>query len=398
MNRRAEQLKNLVTGRLLKSSHAEATRSVAGRLGPKDVERAQERVKASILELWTFEGDEPTEQHDATLNTVLADTRNVLHQIIATPDAALSADQTNALESVILFNGSRPSILMRDDDVPLDHPHAGEFADDFVRHRDAIKRVSQATGRIQPDRGGPGDFFGTGVLISASDRLVLTNRHVAHKIRRRTSTISKYTGDSIEVYSGVTIDFAGETRSGRKRVFKVVEMWPIDTVPRGYAQLDMAVLRLGEPIAAATLPEPMLIRPDHDAELGALGTTFAVGFPGRPPEYSGATGPLYEAAVEHAFGNRFGLKRIAVGKVTRRRGEVPKDPYDWLFGHDMSTLGGSSGSAVCSLDSTGFCFGLHVAGANLKDTARFNVAHGFTSPQVRQALEQMGFTLPQAHL
>ena len=397
MKRRAEQLIELVTGSRLSSSRGEATRGVVGRLGPQDVERAEERVKTSLLELWKFEGDEPNEQRDKSVDIVLSDTRNVLKQVIAAPDADLSPDQTNTLESVILFDGSRPSILVRDDGVPPGHPHAGEFADDFVRHRDAIKRVSQATGRLQPDRGGPGNFFGTGVLISATDRLVLTNRHVAHKIRRRTSTISEWTGDSIEVYSGVTIDFAGETGSGRKRVFKVVEMWPVDTVPRGYDQLDMAVLRLGDPVVATdTLPEPVIIRPDHDAELGALGTTFAVGFPGRPPEYAGASGPVYEAAVEQAFGNRFGLKRIAVGTVTRGRGEVPEDPHSWLFGHDMSTLGGSSGSAVCSLDRTGFCFGLHVAGVSLDDTDRFNVAHGFASLQVRQSLEQMGFRLPEA--
>jgi hypothetical protein len=58
------------------------------------------------------------------------------------------------------------------------------------------------------------------------------------------------------------------------------------------------------------------------------------------------------------FGNRFGVKRLAPGAT-----HEPLGRYRWAFGHDATTLRGSSGSPLVNwFDSTPDAFGLHFQG------------------------------------
>ena len=85
------------------------------------------------------------------------------------------------------------------------------------------------------------------------------------------------------------------------------------------------------------------------------------------------------------FGGRYGVKRLAPGTVHRPLGSFAKDPQIWIFGHDATTLGGSSGSPILAWKCQGAgSFGLHFAGASI-DT---NCAHAVS--ECRDALERMG--------
>ena len=105
---------------------------------------------------------------------------------------------------------------------------------------------------------------------------------------------------------------------------------------------------------------------------GSLISFCAIGFPG-PPEYAIGVHDGVDFGWVHnqLFGGRYGLKRIAPGKVHRAIGTLSDDPRHWTFGHDLTTLGGSSGSPVIAWLDGGGAFGIHFAGA----TAESNYAH-----------------------
>ena len=66
-------------------------------------------------------------------------------------------------------------------------------------------------------------------------------------------------------------------------------------------------------------------------------------------------------------------KRLAPGVTHRPLGSLRGDKRRWVFGHDATTLGGSSGSPA--LAWTGTAFGLHFAGRSI-DT---NCAHAVSA-------------------
>lgn len=353
----------------------------------------QHDIDSNIRNMWRREKNEITQQKYQALSILSREYDFVMKKILNDPLETLTQSDEEVLESVLSLDGTRPSLLVRDGQVRPDDPLAGEFADDLDRAKHTIRRISAATGRLQPSPGGgPASFFGTGVLVHASG-MVLTNLHVANKLLRKNTTIFETRADHHRVLAGVEIDFSGESQSLERRCFEVVEIRPLDTTRRGFDVFDVAVLRLGEPIDQSdVMPTPLKISPDLDAEMGALGATCAVGFPGRPPEFSGERAVLIEKAIEEIFSNRFGLKRLAPGGVNKAVGTVPGDGKEWIFGHDMSTLGGSSGSPVCDLSPNTNCFGLHFSGER-KDVSGSNLGHGFASEPARNALLSLGVEL-----
>src|SRR5262245_51317636 len=82
------------------------------------------------------------------------------------------------LESVILTNGERPSLLVHDGFVDLNAPDIGDWGDQLIPRRDQIRQVVASVGRIDvPVKPG---FAGTCFVIA--EGLVLTNRHVLEAI------------------------------------------------------------------------------------------------------------------------------------------------------------------------------------------------------------------------
>src|SRR5262249_30010924 len=119
------------------------------------------------------------------------------------------------------------------------------------------------------------------------------------------------------------------------------------------------------------------VHADPDGPSGNLMSQCIVGFPG-PPAYTGGwhEGVDWTWINATLFGNRYGVKRLAPGTTHRPLGSLRGDRKPCVFGHDATTLGGSSGSPIFAwLDDAPAAFGLHFAGATV-DT---NYAHAFAA-------------------
>ncbi|HKH48258.1 MAG TPA: trypsin-like peptidase domain-containing protein [Thermoanaerobaculia bacterium] len=308
------------------------------------------------------------------------------------PAAPLNRNESFALEAVIRTDGTRPSLLVRGGTVDPKHPLAGGWHDTLMAVKDSLRERVAAVGRIEPANPSSNNFFGTGWLVDADQGLVLTNLHVLEAMwSRLPNAMLRGNDGSYQVLPGAAfIDFAGESGSLVKNRFPIEKAIPSGIDGSGFSRLDLAVMKIkttdqsGAP--SATLPVPIPVVADTEGPQGNLSSFCVVGFPGPPPFTSGVhEGVDWIWVNTTLFGGRFGVKRLAPGQAHRALGSLDGDPKQWVFGHDATTLGGSSGSPVLAwLDSDKGGFGLHFAGASV-DT---NCAHAIV--QFRDRLQELG--------
>ena len=290
--------------------------------------------------------------------------------------ASLQTTERMALEAVIRFDGTRPSFLIRNKIVPLNHPMMGGWRDTIHAATATIRRLTPSIGRIQPVGGGPSNFFGTGSLVEAGQGLVLTNYHVHEAILG--GPLTRWTRNEkapnrINVTGGVVIDFDGEINQMVNPGFRVVEI----ILPKGSSSknggFDVAVLRI-EPIDMRPMPQAIPLVGNANAGNGAIPSLCMIGFPGRPDVKPDKIDPVdWNWVISTLFGNLFGLKRLAPGGVIMTAGSLSPPYATGVFGHDMSSLGGSSGSLIHHwLAEDGPGVALHFAGAHRIT----NLSHG----------------------
>lgn len=336
------------------------------------------RVEATLRRMPPEEIGEPRE-FDRALD-VLRVTQRAARKLDADSTAALSLDEFVALEAVIRTDGTRPSLLVRDDAVDPSHPLVGDWADTLTATREALRGATRAIGRIEPADATSRNFFGTGWVVDAGRGLVLTNLHVLAALWQRLPHLMARTPTGFRVYDGAFIDFAAESGSTSTRRFRIVEATPSPIDGPGFARLDAAILRIEplriepEPphdgVVPDEVPRGVPVVSDPDGPRGDLLSFCVVGFPGPPRFISGVHEGVDWAWVNATlFGNRYGVKRLAPGTANRPMGTLPGDDRHWVFGHDATTLGGNSGSPVLAWGDG--AFGLHFAGASV-DT---NCAH-----------------------
>jgi hypothetical protein len=303
-------------------------------------------------------------------------------------------DAEMALEAVIRADGTRPSFLVRQNACDPHHPLAGDWRPLLTANPEVLSLRVAAVGRIQPAGGSATNFFGTGWLVDRGQGLVLTNLHVLLQMWGRLA--NRMTPDGSGGYSflgdAAFIDFAAESGSLERKQFRIVSGSPSGTDGTGFNRLDFAVLRI-EPVSGADaspeLPEAIPVIADSDSPNGNTTSFCVVGYPGPPPYTTGIHDKVDWTWVNRTlFGNRFGVKRLAPGAASTPLGGMADDPNGWVFGHDATTLGGSSGSPVLDWinDGTGGV-GLHFAGA----TNVTNCAHAII--QIRKELTKLGVTV-----
>jgi Trypsin-like peptidase domain len=386
----ARHLRMLVTARSVADREGTALESVdlaeAAAAPPRadDVTGRVEASLASVLErMPPDEVGDPREFRRA-LEVLLRETEHATGKLDADPDAPLTPGEMTALEAVVIADGTRPTLLVRDDAVDPDHPLAGTWRDDLAATRAALAGRIRAVGRVEPANATARSFFGTAWVVDAGKGLVLTNLHVMEAMWRRLSHRMEPSGNGFRVLDGVFVDFVGESGSARTNRFRVVEAVPSGVDGERYARLDAAVLRIeptndGEPDPPAAIP----VLADADGPRGNLSSFCVVGFPAPPQWTSGVHERVDWTWVNTTlFGNRYGVKRLAPGTAHRPLGSIAGDARAWVFGHDLTTLGGNSGSPLLSwLDPAPGGFGLHFAGASLDK----NVAHAVVAcaPELR---------------
>lgn len=254
-----------------------------------------------------------------------------------------STTSTAELEAIVQRVG-RPPLLIQNGAVELNTGQDDSLAD-FPPDTDARIRGTEkaipSVGRIEFVNFRIG-WGGTGWVIaeSGADRIVVTNRHVAGLVARRTvDGRGVFMRDPSLVKYGASIDFKEELGSplGDAFTFDVVDIpYLADTTAP-----DVALLR----ITGQDLPSAL---PLADAE-AALGDLVAlIGYPAFDDRNDVDVMAQY-------FRDLYNVKRYAPGKVKQALSAGV------VLRHDCTSLGGNSGSPLIRL-SDGAVVGLHYSG------------------------------------
>ncbi len=268
------------------------------------------------------------------------------------------------LEAVILTNGERPSLIVRNGFVDINAPDIGEWALGLSRNQDAIRKVIASVGRVDV----PVKPWFAGTCFVVAEGLVVTNRHVLEDIATQGADKSW----TLNWPDATTIDFIAEDGATAAAKFKVTGVAfagpdPINGTIN-FDHLDMAILRVDLAGNAMPFPKPVTFETDT-AQPQARRDLYLIGFPGEPRlwTFDGTPPPGHETmqVISTLFNDKFGIKRLAPGIIKSGSGDVTNDGKKWICTHDASTLGGNSGSCIVDV-STGAqrVVALHFAGAN----------------------------------
>jgi S1-C subfamily serine protease len=232
--------------------------------------------------------------------------------------------QVAALQAVV--RAMRPSVLSKAGTVPALDDQTKVVFPDWDEFADLVAPFLYTIGRIDatPQGAQPATACGTGFLVT--DTLLLTNHHVLTELSSGTDVLAR--GDAL-------VDFGQEYMSPAQSPVTIASVSAI------HPDLDAVLLRLSSPVAADRKPlawKAGVVEPGQPV--------VAIGYPFPDSERN----PLF---VGRVFGSKFGVKRLAPGVISKRRG-------DFIY-HDCSTLGGNSGSPVLDM-KTGEVVGLHREG------------------------------------
>lgn len=264
-------------------------------------------------------------------------------------DAALRGASPASLETIV--SEQRPVFFAAQDDagrpavdreaVTLRGTEAKFLADQIAAHEAVVAPLLARVGRIDVEGLAGLPYVGTGWIID--DGIVVTNRHVAEVIARRSGQQYQFRmgayGRPISVSFG-TGHLKVET--GPALSIPVAGVLYIEPERSG---VDIAFLQLSVQSQAPALA-PLAILSGSVSEAQPL---CALGYPARAP----ADVIPDQALMQDLYRGVYDVKRLAPGFVARQEAD--------LITHDCTTLGGNSGSAVVVLE-TGEVAGLHFAG------------------------------------
>ncbi|MER8954527.1 hypothetical protein NKH98_17660 [Mesorhizobium sp. M0833] len=247
-----------------------------------------------------------------------------------------SDDQGDALETIIAFDGSRPSFLVRDGTIDFASSYNTEnWAARLKPHAERISAVIDCVGRVEIDE----DLVGTAFL--ATPTLAITNRHVA-------DILARFENGKIRTRPNAFVDFGREAKDNASRDRREIKgvifagSQPI-IGPIEHSKFDLAVLYLSESKLVGNEARRCLdlggVSPDDFAFAGAIAT---IGYPTDP---SGAVPTQlrteYADVLVKLLEGDGGAKRFAPGLPASGDGLAA-----WTASHDATTLKGNSGAPL----------------------------------------------------
>jgi hypothetical protein len=244
----------------------------------------------------------------------------------------LTREQRVGLEAIILLQG-RPALIVQNDDYVGDPGVLWQQKLDTKRAD--IKQLFTRVGRIEARGSFMPPFVGTGFVVAKN--VIMTNRHVAVTFVRERN---------LKFLPGLKpgIDYKQEHRIDAKDPADIVECIGI------HEEYDLALLRLSD---AASEKTPLTVagaKPEFVKDRDVL----VIGY----PAFDSRNDPNEMVRI---FNSIFNVKRLQPGTLTEM---ATVDELE-IVGHDASTLGGNSGSAVIDYD-TGKVLGLHFGGRYLE--------------------------------
>jgi endonuclease G, mitochondrial len=260
----------------------------------------------------------------------------------------------NGLEAIVRIIG-RPPLLIRGSQVEM------QPLEDFPPRTDekirAVETFVPSVGRVEfINHSVP--WGGTGWVVDqkSDGHLVLTNRHVAKLIAKRSADghpifmRSPLTG----IKYGAEVDFNEEVGAALQaaRVARVIDIvYLADDLAA-----DMALLKVKQVSGAGwPMPDPIQLA---DAEATDEELVGLVGYPAYDSRNDAD-------AMHRYFKDLYDVKRFAPGYVI-------KQTADAVLSHDCTSLGGNSGSVLISLEQKS-AVGLHFAGEYGKSNSAVGV-------------------------
>lgn len=281
------------------------------------------------------------------LRSAIPDPETVARALDAGPNKLESVGVSPmALEAIVRLAG-RPPLIVRNDVVVIEPELLKEFSNTITGQIKAVEPTIPSVGRIEFINHEMA-WGGTGWVVerTETDALVVTNRHVAKLVAKRSADgrgvflRSPYTG----VRYGASIDFNeqvdAKTTDARSASATAVEYLADDT------GADVALLRVARPPGVNWRWPDAVPLAEQEARLDE--PVALIGYPAYDTRND-------VTAMERYFRGLYDVKRFAPGLITRAAGAGS------VISHDCTSLGGNSGSILLSLES-GAAVGLHFAG------------------------------------
>jgi hypothetical protein len=282
--------------------------------------------------------------------------------ILADPSTELTEDHFGALETIVAFDGTRPSFLVKESGIDFSSSYnTASWTTDLQPYLERLTQQISCIGRVELGE----KHIGTAFLVTPT--LAITNRHVAQSIAG--------IGDgTMQIKSNVFLDFGredwNEKKSFDRRKVDALLFAGKDFIPpKGidHTRLDLAVIRVtASTLAGEEGKRRLSIRQTTRAAFGASDIVAAIGYPGAAESYV----PLklqsqYEKVLARLLEGDGGAKRFAPGKPMSLEGA--SGLADWTIMHDATTINGNSGSPLSMVqDSAGApsmqTIGLHYGG------------------------------------
>jgi serine protease len=282
-----------------------------------------------------------------------------VQMLLEDADSVPSDDELGALEAIVTFDGTRPSFLVKQNDIDFDSSlNTGKWESDLQPLRPSLAARIASTGRVELGE----THIGTAFLVTPT--LVVTNRHVAQ-------AIATFANRQVTLRTGVFLDFGREEWNSRmsldRRTVEAVT-FAGDSAIAGqidHRKLDLAVLRVSKSTLTGQLGQRHLaIQRTDAAAYQAVPFIATVGYPGDPETFAPvAIQTKFAGVLKQLLEGDGGAKRFAPGVPAELVG-VPADLH-WTVCHDTTTINGNSGSPLLALsgqDGDVTLVGLHYGG------------------------------------
>ena len=249
-------------------------------------------------------------------------------------------DHLAALESIVAFDGTRPSFLVKENEIDFSSSYnTGDWKRDLAPYHAQLSGVIACIGRVEIVE------LHIGTAFLATPSLAITNRHVAQ-------AIAKFDDITLRIRPNIFLDFGREEWNGRKsfdrrKVEAVVFAGHDQIVERiNHSKLDLAVLRVSASSLAGDLAQRHLAIGGISAHKFDLGQfVIAIGYPGDPHNFvPDGLQSKFEGVLKRLLEGEGGAKRFAPGVPTGllRDGGATH----WTATHDATTINGNSGSPL----------------------------------------------------
>jgi endonuclease G len=310
---------------------------------PQSYEENAERLSDLPREMKEYAVRAMTEGHPLLTEAGLAGEANVESLDASRNQLEGMGRDAAQLEAIVRIT-NRPPLLVRNNRVDLDGIELPGFSASIFDKVRNVDPLIASVGRIEFINHDM-DWGGTGWVIDTDDDgnlLVVTNRHVAKIVARRTAfgtgsfLFHPFGGGQY----GAAIDFNEEVDvpDDLARVAQIERF----TYIASDTAADVAIARIAAPAEFNVTPLPLSESEGRDGDEIAV-----VGYPASDSRND----PTH---MERYFRGLYDVKRFAPGFLNVRPGAT-------RLTHDATTLGGNSGSPVISLE-TGKVIGLHFAG------------------------------------